>query len=453
MNLKELADRETAAKFPERMTMIVNEGSASFEAKSIGKDRAIRDLEVRGRLIEHDGKKAIMFVTRDITERKQNEEAIATERKFSETLLESLPGLVYVKDDAGRFLRWNKNLESICGYSADEIKRVNEWGFFWAEEDRALIREKAREAFQKGSATVEGTWVTKNGDRVPYLVTALRVEFEGKPCLVGVAIDISERKRLEEELRQNSEHLEDLVDSKVRELKEVNERLVKAERMAAIGQMAAMLGHDIRNPLQSIIGAADNLEKRLDPTNIQTNKMLTIIKDGVDYSNQIINDLLDFSREMRLELSDSTPQAIVRETLARVVCPANIQVSDLTEERPIISIDRAKMQRALQHIIENAVQAMLEGGQLTISSKQSDGGVEIVITDTGIGMTKEVLGKIFTPLFTTKAKGIGLGLAISRRIVEAHGGSISVQSRIGEGSCFRVKIPIGTDRKETDSSG
>jgi len=223
--------------------------------------------------------------------------------------------------------------------------------------------------------------------------------------------------------------------------------------MAAIGQMAAMLGHDIRNPLQSIIGAADNLEKRLDPTNAQANKMLTIIKDGVDYSNQIINDLLDFSRDMRLELSESTPRTVIRETINHVVLPANIKVSDLTEESPIINIDEGKMERALRHIVENAVQAMPDGGELKISSKRLDDEAEIMITDTGMGMTKEVLREIFTPLFTTKAKGIGLGLAISRRIVEAHGGSITVQSKTGEGSCFRVKVPIGTDRNEIGIHG
>jgi signal transduction histidine kinase len=175
--------------------------------------------------------------------------------------------------------------------------------------------------------------------------------------------------------------------------------------------------------------------------------MLTIIKDGVDYSNQIINDLLDFSRDLRLELSESTPRTVIRETINHVVLPANIQVSDLTEESPIINIDEGKMERALRHIVENAVQAMPDGGELKISSKRLDDEIEIVITDTGIGMTKEVLREIFTPLFTTKAKGIGLGLAISRRIVEAHGGSITVQSKTGEGSCFRVKIPIGTNRK------
>jgi signal transduction histidine kinase len=109
---------------------------------------------------------------------------------------------------------------------------------------------------------------------------------DGTGNVTGLAVfaeDITERKRLEEELRRNSDHLEDLVELKVEELNEVNARLVKTERMAAIGQMAAMLGHDIRNPLQSIIGAADNLEKRLDPTNTQTNKMLAIIKDGVEY--------------------------------------------------------------------------------------------------------------------------------------------------------------------------
>ena len=446
-NLKRLAVPEDIATFPERLKKIMEGGSASFEGKSVGKDGVIRDLEIRAGLVEYEGKQAVMLVARDITERRQSEEAIAREKGFSETLLESLPGVVYLRDASGKFLRWNKNLESVSGYSADEIKRVSEWGFLFGEEGKELVQQRARQAFEKGSARVEGTVVTKNGDRVPYLMTAMRIDFDGKPCIVGMGIDISERKRLEEELRQNSEHLEDLVDSKVRELKEINERLIKTERMAAIGQMAAMLGHDIRNPLQSIIGAADNLEKRLDPTNAQANKMLTIIKDGVDYSNQIINDLLDFSRDLRLELSESTPRTVIRETINHVVLPANIQVSDLTEESPIINIDEGKMERALRHIVENAVQAMPDGGELKISSKRLDDEIEIVITDTGIGMTKEVLREIFTPLFTTKAKGIGLGLAISRRIVEAHGGSITVQSKTREGSCFRVKLPIGTNRK------
>jgi len=452
MNLKRLAVPEDVARFPEMMKKIVEEGSTSFEGKSVGKDGTIRDLEIHAGLVEYEGKQAAMLVARDITERRQSEEAIAREKSFSETLLESLPGIVYLRDAAGKFLRWNKNLENLTGYSTDEIQRLGEWGFLFGEDGKALVQQKAREALEKGSARIEGSVVTKKGNRVPYLMTAMRIEFNGKPCIVGMGIDISERKRLEEELRQESEHLEDLVDSKVRELKEMNDRLVKAERMAAIGQMAAMLGHDIRNPLQSIIGATDNLEKRLDPTNTQTTRMLTIIKDGVDYSNQIISDLLDFSREMRLELSESTPQAIVRETIAHVVFPTTIKVSDLTEERPILNIDRGKMQRSLRHIIENAIQAMPGGGELTISSKRLNNEVEIMITDTGMGMTEDVLGKIFTPLFTTKAKGIGLGLAISRRIVEAHGGSISVQSKTGEGSCFRVKIPIETSRKETDTN-
>jgi PAS domain S-box-containing protein len=374
---------------------------------------------------------------------------ITREKQFSESLLSSLPALVYLKDDAGRFLRWNKNLETVTGYSADELRRVHEWGTFFAEEEKPLIGQKVREVFELGSAKTEVTLVSKEGKRTPYLLTGLRVELDGKTCLIGMGIDISERKRLEEELERHSNHLEDLVESKVIELKEMNERLVKAERMAAIGEMAAMLGHDIRNPLQSIIGAADNLEKRLDPTNTQTSRMLKIIKGSVDYSNQIISDLLDFSREMRLELSESTPQAIIDGTLEHVAFQTNIRVLNLTSEKPSLNIDRTKMQRALQHIIENAVQAMPDGGELTISSNQLNNEVEIVIGDTGMGMTKNVLGKAFTPLFTTKAKGIGLGLAISKRIVEAHGGSISVQSEVGKGSIFTVKLPIAADQMET----
>jgi signal transduction histidine kinase len=116
-------------------------------------------------------------------------------------------------------------------------------------------------------------------------------------------------------------------------------------------------------------------------------------------------------------------------------------------------IDREKMERALSNIIENAVEAMPNGGELTISNRRSNDGVDIVVMDTGTGMTDETVRKLFTPPFTTKAKGIGLGLAISKRIVEAHGGSIKIETALGEGSCVTVRLPIRQEFREGKGNG
>jgi len=125
-----------------------------------------------------------------------------------------------------------------------------------------------------------------------------------------------------------------------------------------------------------------------------------------------------------------------------VKVPANINVLNLTENEPKIKVDGQKITRVFVNIIQNAIEAMPEGGTLTVSTRQSNGNLETAFSDTGVGMTEEVMGQIWTPLFTTKSRGIGLGLPASRRIVEAHQGSIFVESTPGKGSTFIVRLPL-----------
>jgi signal transduction histidine kinase len=171
-------------------------------------------------------------------------------------------------------------------------------------------------------------------------------------------------------------------------------------------------------------------------------EMLEIIGNDIEYSNKIINDLLEYSREIKLEQTETTPKAIMNEALALVRIPKNMQVLDLTTDTPRIEADVGKLKRAFVNIIKNAVDAMPKGGKLTLRSKRSKTNVEFTFTDTGVGIPKEVAEKIFTPLFTTKAKGMGFGLPICKRNIEAHGGHITVQSKVGKGTTFTVTMPI-----------
>jgi len=170
--------------------------------------------------------------------------------------------------------------------------------------------------------------------------------------------------------------------------------------------------------------------------------MLELIEKDIEYSNKIINDLLEYSKELQLELTKTTPKSIMREALSQVKFPNDIQILDSTQSQPKIKADAEKMKRAFINIIKNAIDAMPKGGKLTITSKESDGNLEIAFTDTGKGMSKDILEKIWTPLFTTKAKGMGLGLPICKRIIEAHGGYISVESTVGKGTTFTVTVPV-----------
>jgi PAS domain S-box-containing protein len=260
---------------------------------------------------------------------------------------------------------------------------------------------------------------------------------------------IIENAQLIESLKQAREQLEQKVDESTRELRKSQEQLLKAQRLAVIGELAGMVGHDLRNPLTSIAAATYYVKMRQSPeTNGKITEMLELIEKNIAYSNKIINDLLDYSREIDLELSEHTPKSIVKESLSSLEVPSNVQVIDLTESRPKVKVDIDKIKRACLNLIRNALDAMPEGGTLTMKSEQTDSLLRISFSDTGMGISKETMERLWTPLFTTKAKGMGFGLPICKRIVEAHGGSIVVESRPGKGTTFTITIPIQPKAKE-----
>jgi len=247
-------------------------------------------------------------------------------------------------------------------------------------------------------------------------------------------------------LEEYSQQLEELIEKKTSQLKEAQNQLLKSERLAAIGELAAMVGHDLRNPLTGIDGATYYLKTKFgSEMDEKTREMFEIIEKDIECANNIITDLLEYSREIRLEMAETNPKSIMKETLSMIKVPENIQVLDFTQSEPKIEVDAERIQRVFVNIIQNAFDSMPEGGKLTIKSHEVDGSLEIAFQDTGTGMPRGVLKKIWTPLFTTKAKGMGLGLSICKRFVEAHGGRISVKSKVGVGTTFRVTLPVRTE--------
>jgi len=178
--------------------------------------------------------------------------------------------------------------------------------------------------------------------------------------------------------------------------------------------------------------------------------MLDLIDKDVEYSNKIVNDLLEYSGAIRVELSESNPKSILKDALMLVNVPANVKVVDFTEDKPTIKVDVDKMKRAFVNIIENSFDAMPKGGKLIVESRKTRDKVEFSFIDTGAGIPKETLERLFTPLFTTKARGMGFGLAICKRIIEAHGGKISVESTVGKETAFTLTLPIEPKLKGGD---
>ncbi|TEU09260.1 HAMP domain-containing protein [Candidatus Bathyarchaeota archaeon] len=224
--------------------------------------------------------------------------------------------------------------------------------------------------------------------------------------------------------------------------------LKENERMAAIGETAAMVGHDLRNPLQVIVGSIDLIKKRLNKRGDSSDgreieKWVDKIDAQTDYMNKIVSDLQDYSRNIKPTREEADVEALMGDVVSSVDIPGDVDVSIVLDEGlPDISVDETLMKRLFTNLILNAVQAMPDGGSLSIRGSLQGDDVVISVEDTGVGIREENLDEIFKPLFTSKAKGTGFGLPVCKRIVDAHGGTISVESEEGVGSTFTVKLPV-----------
>jgi len=248
----------------------------------------------------------------------------------------------------------------------------------------------------------------------------------------------------EEELRATNEELQAANE----ELRETQEQLIRSERLAAIGQLAGGVGHELRNPLGAIKNAVYYIKGKVAKSELGQKEprlleFLDIMDEEVNSSNKIINDLLGFSRTGKPSVSPTRINRVIEDTLARMTIPESIKLTrKLDADLPEVNIDPDQIQQVLVNIITNAVQAMPEGGKLTIGAREKDKFLEVEVTDTGCGIPQEAMDKIFDPLFTTRAKGIGLGLAVCKSIIDRHEGNIAVKSKGGEGTTFTIKLPL-----------
>lgn len=261
---------------------------------------------------------------------------------------------------------------------------------------------------------------------------------------VGVMLFFRISNPIVRRLRNYSVELERTVEERTRELRSAQEQLLRSERLAVLGQLAGGVGHELRNPLGAIKNAAYFLNMALEVTDPEVKETLGILEKEVDASEKIISSLLDFSRTSPPSRRKININDVVREVLSGTTVPENVEVTrQLDETLPPFLADPDQLGLVFGNIILNAIQAMPDGGSLSVTSESMDKKwVTVSVADTGLGIPEENLSKLFEPLFTTKAKGIGLGLAVTKTMVEAHGGTIEVQSEVGRGSTFTVRLPI-----------
>jgi signal transduction histidine kinase len=230
----------------------------------------------------------------------------------------------------------------------------------------------------------------------------------------------------------------------VTELEQTQAQLVGQEKMAAMGQLASTVGHELRNPLAVIMNVLYLLETIAGAERSEAMiRHLATAKRETSAATLIVADLLDYSTGRAPILAPVQLADLITEVLSVVPPPTGIEVVQHVEPDIAIDADRGQLRQVLLNLVSNGYDAMPGGGILDVSVRPAEGSVQITVSDTGIGMDEETRANIFTPFYTTKSKGIGLGLAVTKRVVEAHGGTIRVQSTPAVGTSFTVTVRVG----------
>ncbi len=408
----------------------------NYEVQLVAKDRSVMHCLLSSSVQLGDDGSVLGYqgIIRDITQRKQAEETLRREKEFSDAALESLPGLFYLFDEQGRFLRWNRNLERVTGYSSSDVSSMHALDFF-AGEDKRLIEERIREALVKGASSAEADLVRKDGTTAPYFFTGTLVNFAGRRCVVGMAIDMTEERRLEEQLRQS-------------------------QKMEAVGQLAGGVAHDFNNVLTVILSNADILLNGLGPEDPRREE-LQGIKEAAQRAAALTRQLLAFSRKQMLRPRVVSLNAIVVnvESMLRRLIGEDIELITLLDPRLwAVEADPGQLEQMIMNLAVNARDALPQGGKLAIETSNIDVDetfasahypivpgryVMLVVSDNGVGMSAETRERIFEPFFTTKqrSKGTGLGLSTVYGIVKQSGGYIWAHSEPGLGTTFKIYLP------------
>jgi PAS domain S-box-containing protein len=433
--------------------------------KSAPRNGEIRTLEINASpLIDVAGKIVAGIETvRDITERKKAGEKL---KLFSEAIEEAMDGIQIV-DPNGTIVYSNKAVKDIYGFSPDELlgKNVNEMNADREFAGRVIfpgIREKGR---WSGELTV----VHKNGKMFPiWLSTALVKDDNGVPiAMVGIIRDITERKQAEDIMKRHREHLVKLVEERTAEISSTNEKLrkeiadrknmeeelLKAQKLESVSILAGGIAHDFNNLLASILGNIGLAMLDIDPAH-QAFKQLVGAEKASLRAQDLTRQLLTFSKGGAPVKKLTDIGNLIKESASFALRGSRVNYEFSNEENlKLVEVDEGQMSQVIHNLVINADHAMPEGGTIAIRCcnitdgahgalpMREEGYVCISVEDHGVGVPKEHLPKIFDPYFTTKQKGSGLGLATTYSIIKKHGGLITVESTLGEGTTFHVYMP------------
>jgi two-component system sensor kinase FixL len=400
-------------------------GVAHFQTRRLTKDGRVLEVSLTVSPIK-DSAGAIVgasTIARDITDAKSVEQALRGSEARWRAIVESAVDGIVVIDARGQVEAFNRAAERLFGYAAHEVvgQNVNMLmpAPFHAEHDAYLARYRATGIQKIIGIGREVTGLRKNGSTFPLHLSVGEVLIEGESKFTGILHDLTERVQLETRLREQS-------------------------ALTRLGEMAAVVAHEVKNPLTGIRGAIQVIGGRL-PAGSKDVQIVGEIVARIDALNDLMKDLLLFARPPQPRVAPVDVLLVlnsVRNLLRQDPALQALEI-DIVGDATVLAVDAELLKIVVQNLLLNGAHAMQGQGTIQVVVTSADGVCHIAIADDGPGIPREVLDKLFTPFFTTKARGTGLGLSTARRLVEAHGGTLAIESPVTGGTTALIRLPTG----------
>jgi PAS domain S-box-containing protein len=415
----------------------------NLEVEIRAKDGSVKSCLFSAKPVVFNNEDCLIFSIHDITELKNTEEALKQARIYTDALLNSVPGLVYLYNEEGYMVSWNKRHETDTGYSHKEISHMHlsDW-FKGSDKDLEVITTGVKKAIVEGSAFAEANLLKKNGKRVPYYFTAVGVKIEEKNYFTGIGIDITERKQYEEELNLLNQNLEKIVTKRTTQLQQANKDLES---------FAYSISHDLRSPLRHINWFSRILYSNIQNPNDDIKGYYEKINTASKRMSTMIDDLLSFSRLGRKELTLSKVDMneLIHEIIEQYKPDTeNRHIDWRIQELPEISADRGLIRIAFENLISNAIKYTSKQSKAVIeigANEITDNKTEIFFRDNGVGFDMAYAQKlfgVFQRLHTNEDfEGTGIGLANAKQVISKHNGLIRAEGKVNEGATFYITLP------------
>ncbi|SDX50523.1 PAS domain-containing sensor histidine kinase [Paenibacillus sp. CF384] len=406
-------------KVQERVRQVMVEGRSTepVEQKIIRMDGQVIDVEVRSVPIKYQGKTAVQLLCKDITERKLAERMLEEKEQAYKSLVDHNPDAIFTVNLEGSLSNVNPATIKITGYPLEELL-LQEFKQFIIEEDRDKTCDLFKEALLGESTSIEIAIRHKSGHPIDLNLKMVPIIIHDKiEGVYGIAKDITKRKRTEE-------------------------LLIKSEKLSVVGQLAAGVAHEIRNPLTSLRGFVQLFQAKED----MNQEYLQIMLSELDRINDIVSEFLVIAKPQALSFEVRDVRQIYYEVISLLETQAtlsNVQIlAEIADDIPMISCQQNQLKQVFINILKNAIESMTSGGSILIQMKVVDQQIRVRFIDNGCGISEERLLMLGEPFYTTKEKGTGLGLMVCHKIIEAHGGTLHIASQLNQGTTVDLILPI-----------